>query len=94
MWPNPQETADLVTITEEILNRKLHYLCSAVFSEDADGNVDIEFLQHRKEVEIFLLYQKLSPFISKTQSFWWVGVKDNNLLRLDSWKRITTTKFL
>ena len=29
MWPNPQETADLVTITEEILNGKLHFLCSA-----------------------------------------------------------------
>ena len=27
MWPNPQETADLVTLTEEILNRKLHFLC-------------------------------------------------------------------
>ena len=27
MWPNPQETADLVTFTEEILNRKLHFLC-------------------------------------------------------------------
>ena len=26
MWPNPQETADLVTFTEEILNRKLHFL--------------------------------------------------------------------
>ena len=24
MWPNPQETADLVTFTEEILNEKLH----------------------------------------------------------------------
>ena len=23
MWPNPQETADLVTLTEEILNGKL-----------------------------------------------------------------------
>ena len=30
MWPNPQETADLVTFTEEILNGKLHFLCSAV----------------------------------------------------------------
>ena len=30
MWPNPQETADLVTFTEEILNGKLHFLC-AVF---------------------------------------------------------------
>ena len=31
MWPNPQETADLVTVTEEILNGKLHFLYSAVF---------------------------------------------------------------
>ena len=28
MWPNPQSTADLVTFTEEILNGKLHFLCS------------------------------------------------------------------
>ena len=29
MWPNPQETADLVTFTEEIVDGKLHFLCSA-----------------------------------------------------------------
>ena len=28
MWPNPEEPADLVTFTEEILNGKLHFLCS------------------------------------------------------------------
>ena len=28
MWPNPQETADLVTFTGEIFNAKLHFLCS------------------------------------------------------------------
>ena len=29
MWPNPQlETADFVTFTEEILNKKLQFLCS------------------------------------------------------------------
>ena len=28
MWPNPQETADLVTFTEEILNGKLYFLGS------------------------------------------------------------------
>ena len=28
MWPNPQLPADLVTVTEEILNEKLHFLCS------------------------------------------------------------------
>ena len=27
MWPNPQETADLVTFTEEILNGKFYFLC-------------------------------------------------------------------
>ena len=28
MWPNPQETADMVTFTEKILNGKRHFLCS------------------------------------------------------------------
>ena len=31
--PNPQETADLVTFTEEILNGKLHFLCSVACTE-------------------------------------------------------------
>ena len=30
MWPNPQETTDLVTFTEETLNEKFYFLCSAV----------------------------------------------------------------
>ena len=30
MWPNPQETADLVIFTEEIRNGKLHFLCSVI----------------------------------------------------------------
>ena len=28
MRPNSQETVDLITFTEEILNGKLHFLCS------------------------------------------------------------------
>ena len=28
MWPNPQETADLVIFTEETLNGRLYFLCS------------------------------------------------------------------
>ena len=28
MWSSPQETSDLVTFTEGILDGKLHYLCS------------------------------------------------------------------
>ena len=31
MWSNPQFPADLVTFTEEILNGKLHFLCSAEY---------------------------------------------------------------
>ena len=30
MWPNSQGTADLVTFTQEILNGKLHFLCSVI----------------------------------------------------------------
>ena len=33
MCPNPKETADLVTFTEEILNGKIHFLCSAITFE-------------------------------------------------------------
>ena len=29
MWPNPQFPADLAAFTEEFLNGKLHFLCSA-----------------------------------------------------------------
>ena len=32
MQPHPQETADLVTFTEGILNRKFHFLCSDIYS--------------------------------------------------------------
>ena len=32
MRPNPQETADLVTFTEEILNGKLHF-CAVIMKE-------------------------------------------------------------
>ena len=31
MWPNPQFPAGLVTITEELLNGKLHFLGSDDF---------------------------------------------------------------
>ena len=31
MWPNPQETADLVKFTEEILNGKLHFFVVMTF---------------------------------------------------------------
>ena len=43
---NPQETADLVTITEELLNGKLHFLCS-VYPSKTDA-----FHRDRNYVEL------------------------------------------
>ena len=40
MWATPQETADLVTFTEEILNGKPNFLCSvgsSVISREGIG---------------------------------------------------------
>ena len=50
MWPNHQETADLVTFTEEILNGKLHFLCG-------DRNENIENL---KQLYFQLFDEKIS----------------------------------
>ena len=33
MRPNPQFSADLVSFTEEILNGKLHFFCSAILAK-------------------------------------------------------------
>ena len=43
MRPNRQETADLVTFTEEILNGKLHFLCS-VSSASLSGAEFFQFV--------------------------------------------------
>ena len=36
MWPSSQKAADLVTFTEEILNEKLHVLCSEYIKNTFD----------------------------------------------------------
>ena len=43
MWPNPQKTADLVTFTEDILNGKLHFLCSVIDLVTFTDEMLIEF---------------------------------------------------
>ena len=59
MWPNLQETADLVTFTEEILNGKLRFLCSGKcfsFEEllQKDGSVSIDH-KHIQELAIEMI---------------------------------------
>ena len=44
MWPNPQEPGDLVTFSEEILNEKLHFLCSEYYGDSLPnyiGNITL-----------------------------------------------------
>ena len=63
MLPNPQETAYLVTFTEEILNGKLHLLCSVFlcvftnkygdcifFKKKAEKIVDMDKLHREKDM--------------------------------------------
>ena len=40
MWPNPEESADLVTFTEEILNGKIHFLCSVLLDLNCGVFID------------------------------------------------------
>ena len=46
MWPNPRETADLVTFTEEILNGKLRFLCMDIIAPFISRNWNL-VQQHR-----------------------------------------------
>ena len=61
MWPNPEETADLVTFTEEILNGKLNFLCNACAMSDNKTLFIYEFhemqkLHRRHALTLVLLY--------------------------------------
>ena len=42
MWPNPQETVDSVTFTEEIFNGKLHFLCIVILNDWLPGSGNLE----------------------------------------------------
>ena len=61
MWPNTQETADLVTFTEKILDGKLHFLCSAKkYSYSAiniwsKGNIAINIDLPQPDLEITIM---------------------------------------
>ena len=49
MWPNPQETVDLVTFTEEILNAELHFLCIDTFtSKNETWHTDMDLFSHQR----------------------------------------------
>ena len=86
MWPNPQVTADLVSFTEEILNRKFHFLCS-VFSckllsrsTPCRGSLLVLHLP-AKDLKCFFHNHFLRVWLKLWCPFFWSSKKSNNLLR-------------
>ena len=92
MWTNPQETVDLVTFTEEILNRKLHFLCSAssILICFLKKNLSVSFLEKRKtklssdELNINVV------FIKTVESY----IKDDELYSLIDFGKLWIRHFL
>ena len=61
MWPNPHDTTDLVTFTEEILNGKIHFFGSS-FAWAYTKFVFMNILYRSK-----LTYQRKSTVISQNK---------------------------
>ena len=51
MWPNSQETADVVTFIEGILNGKLHRLCS-ICCKMKHGKMKIDYVEVFKDATL------------------------------------------
>ena len=68
MWPNPQETADLVTFTQEIRNEKLHFFvqCKIMLEECEKGNLQLKITWEDSHLEGWQLswLQKCLIFIT------------------------------
>ena len=60
MWPNPQETTDLVTFTEEILNR---FLCSDIAVTPGNSNFkgSIGSIYKKKLIILKISITKIHP---------------------------------
>ena len=59
MWPNPQETADLFTFTEEILNGKLYFLCNRL---DTDCMIYQGKTSRKWLTDLFLMHPFPTPW--------------------------------
>ena len=53
MWPNPQFPGNLVTFTEEILNGKLHFLCSGRSLKSVRFHKDYSPESFRKFIDFY-----------------------------------------
>ena len=64
MWPNPQFSTDLVTITEEILNGKLYFLCSEIWNRRfVNGNLESFYQRISWDFDLAILVLKVIMYI-------------------------------
>ena len=74
MCLNPQETVDLVTFTEEILNGKIHFLCSdKTTSYIVNIRVEIKNSEF-KNIEFHNFTASIETIISTMQEFFFTKV--------------------
>ena len=71
MWPNPQENADIVTFTGEILNGKLIFLCSvySIIKTEMCENCWIKIVEyiHKKLTNMSSIKRRYSNNGSRVQ---------------------------
>ena len=95
MWPNPQETADLITLTEEILDEKLHFFCEVFGFQDFIFNVFNRFfltlsVLPNESINTFVLkdhifHRNMIPLMFFLSSVAWVGQNMGHKLTFFIW---------
>ena len=65
MWPNPKFAADLVTFTEEILNRKLHFLCAVELIIPGNYRASIDLNDTFNSVSVYENHQPYLTFFGE-----------------------------
>ena len=75
MWPNPQFPADLVTITEEILHGKLHFLWSETIDIDMTNSLEEEKRRTAKKMYVHALpFSEGFEIAKSVKIFHWLKV--------------------
>ena len=99
MWPNTQETTDLVTFTEEILDEKLHFFCVVFGFQDFIFNVFNRFfltlsVSPNESINTFVLkdhifHQNMIPLMFFLSSVAWVGQNMGHKLTFFIWVSVS-----
>ena len=92
MWPNTSKTADFAIFTEEILNGKLHFLCSA--SQYQKSNRKIFLWNYNQRFNMKMFPQILqSLIVTKYKNIYRKFYYEGRFFSLESEKIIPPNRF-